>query len=417
MKIEIINTGSELLLGLVINTHLAFIGDSLFKLGLRVQRQVSIPDGEEIRHALAEAMTRADVIIVTGGLGPTTDDITCDITAELLGRELKTDTAVLKHIENIFSARGLELTAPNLSQALIPEGGEALHNPKGTAPGIYLPAIEDHSPHIFLLPGPPRELIPMFKNEVAPRLVKLRDQQDSAQAGAQTYTNFKTIGIGESNLAHALDEEFATLPDLEIGYCCRLGEVDVRLIGSPKDVEQGSSIIRKKYQREIVTESEDPLEQIIVDLLTEKKQIISTAESCTGGLIASTLTDVSGSSAIFQRAYITYANDAKAHMLGIPAQLIEDHGAVSDETVRAMAEGCLQKSDAHFALAVSGIAGPTGGSEEKPVGTVYIALAEKNQPTFSNRFYFPLDRSSFKIRTTRAALDLLRQRLQGFELI
>ncbi|MFK5923079.1 MAG: competence/damage-inducible protein A [Verrucomicrobiota bacterium] len=412
MKIEVINTGTELLLGQVVNTHLAFIGDSLFKLGLRVQRQISIPDGEEIRHALADSMQNTDVIIVTGGLGPTTDDITCDITAELLGRELKTDPVVLSHIEEIFSSRGLELTPPNLSQALIPEGGKALHNAKGTAPGIYLPAIEKQSPHIFLLPGPPRELIPLFNDEVAPRLAKLR----SDAASSQKFHNFKIIGVGESNLAHALDDEFAALPDLEIGYCCRLGEVDVRLIGQEKVVEQGAAIIRNQFTREIVTESEKPLEQVVVDLLIKKNHSVSSAESCTGGLIASTLTDVPGSSAIFQRAYITYANQAKSEMLDIPAELIEQHGAVSDETVRAMAEGCLQKSGADHAIAVSGIAGPGGGSEDKPVGTVYIALAVKNGLTFSKRFYFPLDRSSFKIRTTRAALDLLRLRLQGFEL-
>lgn len=412
MKIEVINTGTELLLGRVVNTHLAFIGDSLFKLGLRVQRQSAIPDGEEIRHALAESMQRADVIIVTGGLGPTTDDITCEITADLLGRYLKTDQSVLDHIESIFSARGLAVTEPNLSQALIPEGAEVLHNANGTAPGIYLPAIANQSPHIFLLPGPPRELIPLFNEQVAPRLAKLGNKQ----ADSQVYRNFKIIGVGESKLAHALDGDFSSLPELEIGYCCRLGEVDVRLIGNEKIVAQGADIVRNKFKREIVTESENPLEQVVVDLLTERKQIVSTAESCTGGLIASTLTDVSGSSAIFRRAYITYANQAKSEMLGIPAKLIEQHGAVSEETVRAMAEGCLQASKADHALAVSGIAGPTGGSEEKPVGTVYIALASKNELTFAQRFYFPLERSSFKIRTTRAALDLLRQRLQGFTL-
>ncbi len=412
MKIEIINTGTELLLGRVVNTHLAFIGDALFKLGLRVQRQVCIPDGEQIRQALAESMELSDVIIVTGGLGPTTDDITCEITAKLLDRSLKIDQSVLDHIKNIFSSRGLELTDPNLSQALIPEGAEVLHNTKGTAPGIYLPAVAAQSPHIFLLPGPPRELIPLFNDEVVPRLANIRGNKTSPPG----YHNFKIIGIGESSLAHALDDDFHSLPDLEVGYCCRLGEVDLRLIGNEKDLEQGAAFIRQKFKREIVAESEDPLEKIVADLLLGKKQTVSSAESCTGGLIASTITDVSGASEIFKRAYITYANEAKSEMLGIPLEFIEQHGAVSDETVRSMAEGCLRVSKADHALAVSGIAGPTGGSPEKPVGTVYIALASKNEVTFAHRFYFPLDRSSFKIRTTRAALNLLRQRLQGFVL-
>ena len=412
MKIEVINTGSELLLGRVVNTHLAFIGDSLFRLGLRVQRQVCIPDGEEIRHAVEESMQRADVIIVTGGLGPTTDDITCEAVANLLNRDLHMDENVLKYIESIFSSRGLELTEPNKSQALIPDGAEVLHNPNGTAPGIYFPAVDNQSPHIFLLPGPPRELIPLFNDEVVPRLKKVR----SSDSAALTHHNFKIIGVGESNLAHALDDEFLAIPNLEVGYCCRLGEVDVRLIGDKNDVDLAAKIVREKFSRETVAESEDSLEQVVVNLLIEKGQSVSTAESCTGGLIASTLTDVSGSSAVFNRGFITYANDAKSELLGIPAELIQKHSAVSEETARSMAEGCLQTSKANHAIAVSGIAGPTGGSPEKPVGTVYIALASENEPTFVRRFYFPTDRSSFKIRTTRAALDLLRQRILGFEL-
>lgn len=412
VKIEIINTGSELLLGRVVNTHLAFLGESLFKLGLRVSHQVCIPDGVEIRHTVEQALQWADVIIITGGLGPTTDDVTCETVASLLNRKLHQDKAVLKHIENIFSSRGLGVTPANLSQALIPEGAEVLPNPHGTAPGIYIPALAKVSPHIFLLPGPPRELVPIFNDEVAPRLSRIHDRESAPVC----HRNFKIIGVGESHLADALDDEFHALPELEVGYCCRLGEVDVRLIGNDRVVEQGARVIRGKFTREIVAESEDALEKIVVDLLVEKKQTVSTAESCTGGLIASTLTDVSGSSAVFNRGFVTYANDAKSELLGIPAELIERHGAVSSETAGAMAEGCLSAGKADHALAVSGIAGPTGGSPDKPVGTVYIALASNNAATIVRRFYFPTDRSAFKIRTTRAALDLLRQRLQDFEL-
>lgn len=411
MKIEVVNTGTELLLGRVVNTHLAFIGDSLFKLGLRVQRQICIPDGNEIRHTVEKALDRADVIIVTGGLGPTTDDVTCETVASLLNRKLHPDETVLNHIKNIFSARGLELTKPNLSQTLIPEGTEVLHNPHGTAPGIYFRAVTDQSPHVFLLPGPPRELVPLFNNEVIPRLQNIR-----GDGNRPSFQNFKIIGVGESNLAHALDDDLHALPGLEVGYCCRLGEVDIRLIGNGKVVEQGAKIIREKFAREIVAESEDSLEQIVVDLLIKKKQSASTAESCTGGLIASMITDVSGASAIFNRGFVTYADDAKSELLGIPVDLIDRHGAVSDETVRAMADGCLKASNADHAIAVSGIAGPTGGTPEKPVGTVHIALASNDEPTIARRFYFPTDRSSFKMRTARTALDLLRQRLQGFEL-
>lgn len=413
MRLEVVNTGTELLLGKVVNTHAAYFGQELFKLGLRVQRQTTIPDGDEIRTVLAEAFPRCDVILITGGLGPTSDDITREVVAEMLGRPLHLDEGILAPIHEMFRVRKLRQNLLNDRQAMVPEGAVVLENPHGTAPGLYLPADAGHgSPHLFLLPGPPRELKPMFADLVFPVLSRLLGEENEPPA----WRNFRIYGVGESSLATKLEPLLATLPDLEIGYCARLGEVDLRLIGATLSIEKASVIVRREFPRDIVVESETSIEEVIVHLLSERGETVSTAESCTGGLIASTITDVPGSSAVFQRGYVTYANEAKMALLGVPVEMLEAHGAVSDEVVRAMAEGCLERSGADHALAVSGIAGPSGGSADKPVGTVHVAVATRGQSTFSKRYLYPVDRMSFKQRVTRLALDLLRRRLRGIDL-
>ncbi|MBP6783662.1 MAG: competence/damage-inducible protein A [Verrucomicrobiales bacterium] len=413
MRIEVVNTGTELLLGRVVNTHAAFFGQELFKLGLRIQRQTTIPDGDEIRVVLEEAFPRCEVILITGGLGPTSDDITREVVAEMLGRELHLDQTILDTITGMFRLRGLKQNSANDRQAMVPAGAVVLDNPHGTAPGLYLPADEAaKSPHLFLLPGPPRELKPMFENIVYPAIAGLIDRD---RVPVQ-WRNFKIFGVGESSLASALEPRFELIPDLELGYCARLGEVDLRLIGSAAAVEQASAMVRAEFARDIVVESEDAIEQVVLELLAERGETVATAESCTGGLIASTLTDVSGSSAIFHRGYVTYSNEAKTAILGVPVALLAAHGAVSDEVVRAMALGCLEVSGADHAIAVSGVAGPTGGTDAKPVGTVHVAVATRGGELFSKRYFYPVDRISFKMRVTRLALDLLRRRLRGFPL-
>ncbi len=413
MRIEVINTGTELLLGKVVNTHAAFFGQELFKLGLRVQRQTTVPDGDDVRAVLEEAFPRTDVLLVTGGLGPTNDDITREIVAAMLGKELYLDQGILDFIEDIFRSRGLKQNSSNDRQAMVPEGAEVLHNPNGTAPGLYFPADQERdTPHIFLLPGPPRELKPMYLDQVSGRLADFAGENTVVPQ----FRNFRIYGVGESSLATRLEPVLGDVEGLELGYCARLGEVDLRLIGASEAIESASGIIREIYARQIVAESEDAIEKIVVELLAERGETLSTAESCTGGLIASTVTDASGSSDVFHQGYVTYANEAKASILGVSAELLEQHGAVSDHVVRAMAEGCLRVSGADHAIAVSGIAGPTGGSEEKPVGTVFVGIAGKNHQTFSKRYYHPSDRLSFKMRTVRLVLDLLRQRLLGFSL-
>ena len=230
------------------------------------------------------------------------------------------------------------------------------------------------------------------------------------------WRNFKIFGVGESSLASALEPALERIDGLEVGYCARLGEVDLRLIGSKAAVEEASGLVRSGFQKDIVTESEDSIEKVLIEQLEGRGETVATAESCTGGLIASTLTDVPGSSAVFQRGYVTYSNEAKTDILGVSEDLLALHGAVSNEVVEAMARGCLDASAADHAIAVSGIAGPGGGSEAKPVGTVHVAVASRGSEIFSKRYYFPVDRISFKMRVTRLALDLLRRRLMGFPL-
>ncbi len=415
MRIEVINTGTELLLGKVINSHLAFFGEELFKLGLNIERQVCIPDGDAIRSSLLESFEKADVVLVTGGLGPTSDDVTREITAELLGRELHLDSSILNAIRELFESRGYTMAATNDRQAMVPEGAEVLHNPNGTAPGLYLPAVtegDNQSPHLFLLPGPPRELRPMFIDQVMP---KLRDLLGPEHKASQL-RNFKLFGIGESSIAAKIEGALAAIGGLELGYCARLGEVDVRCIAVDAGaLDLAEAIVREAFPRQLVNVGEQTIEEVLVTKLSALGQTVATAESCTGGLIASTITDVSGSSSVFHRGYITYANAAKAEILGVSTALLDQHGAVSEEVVRAMVEGCLRVSGADHALAVSGIAGPTGGSDEKPVGTVFVGLASRadDQPTYTAKHFFPVERSAFKMRTTRLALDLLRQRLDG----
>jgi nicotinamide-nucleotide amidase len=411
MRIEVINTGSELLLGKVINTHAAFFGQELFKIGLRVERQTTIPDGDVIGTMMKEAFGRCDALLVTGGLGPTSDDITREVAATLLRRELVLDEAILETIRTMFRVRGLTASSLNDRQAMVPVGATVLVNPHGTAPGLYIPADPElGSPHIFLLPGPPRELKPMVLTEVLPRLATI------SGGSAPVWHNFRFYGVGESALAAALETGFAGIDGLEVGYCARLGEVDLRLIGSKMAVDRAAELVRAAFPVEIATESEDSLSSVVVALLKSRGETVATAESCTGGAISSAITDAPGSSAVFGESYIVYANAAKTKLVGVAPERLAEHGAVSEEVVRAMAEGCLKRSGADHAIAVSGVAGPDGGSAEKPVGTVWLAIASRGQETFAQRYFYPLDRASFKIRTTRQALDLLRRRLRGFAL-
>ena len=410
MNVVVINTGTEILLGDVLNTHLGFIAKEIFPLGLRVGRQVTVPDGEAIRSALKEAFTEAEIVMVTGGLGPTTDDITREITADLLGLKLRHDAAIMASITERAAVRGFRLTDRIPRQAEIPVGATVLANDHGTAPGLYLPPTSTaavKSPHLFLLPGPPRELRPMFREKVLPLLREIAPT--GASVKCRTY---RLAGMGESLVEEAVGAQLLAISGLEIGYCARPGEVDLRLIGSESGLNAADALITKKLGAAIFATDDSALEEVVVSLLTTRGETLAVAESCTGGSLANRITNVAGASAVFLAGYVSYANEAKTDLLGIGGSLIAEHGAVSEPVVRAMAEGARRRSGSTHALATTGIAGPAGGSDEKPVGTVFLALASANFTTEVKRFRFVAERETFKHLATQTALEMLRQRLR-----
>ena len=412
VNIEIINTGTELLLGNTLNTHGAWFGRELFKLGLRISRQTTVPDGDAIRDSLEEAIGRADAVIVTGGLGPTSDDLTREITAEVLGLQLITDEAALRSLEGFFALRGKPMVDANLKQALCPVGADILPNPNGTAPGIYVPPRINGQSNcaVFLLPGPPRELYPMYHAEVAPRLRALAGVEAANEALVLKFT-----GIGESDFHDGIDALLAAVPGLEYGYCAHIGEVDLRMIGDLTTLEVGRKITLDRFGSFLISDDESSMEKTVVRLLKERRMSFATAESCTGGLIANRITDVPGASEVFTHGYVTYANQAKTDMLGVVASDIETHGAVSEVVARQMAEGALKASGACIAVSVTGIAGPSGGTEDKPVGTAWIAVAARSGPTEAFRVYHPRNRKDFKLSVSQSALDAIRKRLKTIE--
>jgi nicotinamide-nucleotide amidase len=409
MRVEVLNTGTELLLGSVLNTHLQFIAQALFPLGLRIQRQVTVPDGDDIRQALAETFGRADIVLITGGLGPTTDDITREVVAELLGLELIHDETVMAAIEQRFARRSLKMSPRNRRQAQRPADAIVLVNPNGTAPGLYLaarPYDAMMTPHLFLLPGPPRELQPMVTDTVAPMLAGLLPPGPKMEMRM-----VRVAGLGESNVEQMVGERLLALNNLELGYCARPGEVDVRVIGLPEVVTEAERILVEVLGPHIVSHDQRPLEKVLVDLLTSRGETLACAESCTGGLLSNRITNVPGASAVFLGGYVTYANALKASALGVDGALIESHGAVSEPVAEAMAVGARERAGADYALATTGIAGPDGGSAEKPVGTVFIALAGKDGATVVEHHRFPTDRKTFKDLVCLTAFNLLRRRL------
>jgi nicotinamide-nucleotide amidase len=409
MRTIVINTGTELLLGDVLNSHLSFIAREILPLGLRIDRQLAVPDGPAIRLALAESSEQADIIFVTGGLGPTTDDLTREITAEFLGLELHHDAAVMAAIASRAAYRGFRLTERTARQAEVPRGAAVLPNKNGSAPGLYLAADTSpkrRSPHLFLLPGPPRELQPMFRDSVLPILREVVPPESAIDR--RTY---RIAGMGESLVEEAIGERLLELPRIEIGYCARPGEVDLRIIGERSALDRAEAIITAGLGASIFSSDGGSLEEVVVRLLADRQQTLAVAESCTGGFLAHRITNVPGASAVFLAGYVTYANEAKKGMLGVNPHLISEHGAVSESVAQAMAEGARRQADATFALATTGIAGPGGGTEEKPVGTVFVALATDGAATQVRNFRFPDDRPTFKELTTQAALEMLRRSL------
>jgi len=407
MRAVLLNTGTELLAGDVHDTHLAFIAREIFSVGLRIEERRTVGDGAAIGEALKELFPRAEIIFVTGGLGPTSDDITRDVTAELLRLELREDAQVLVSLKERLNARGIKWVSSIARQAQVPDGAQVLPNENGSASGLYLKAninSKIQSPHIFLLPGPSRELQPMFRTHAMSIL-------HSIVKGPPKFERrfYKIAVMGESVIEEKIGQKILAIPGVELGYCARPGEVDVRIIGERAALEQADQIVRAELGDVIFTAGDETLEQVLVELFTKKKQTIAIAESCTGGLLANRITNVSGSSAVLLAGYVCYANEAKIDVLGVDPKLIEQHGAVSGEVARAMAEGARKRARSTYALSTTGIAGPDGGSEEKPVGTVYLGLAGETE-TKIRKLFFPTDRETFKQLVAQAAFEMLRRK-------
>ena len=433
MNIELLNTGSELMLGRVLNTHQQWLCRHLADLGYVVTRQVAVPDtAPDIQSAVREALSRADLIIATGGLGPTSDDMTRDLIAQLLGKKLRRDDGVLDHIKRRFAARNLPMPKNNEVQALVPAGALVLANPNGTAPGLAMKitpsegrVIRVPNPNqvgdsqssplrtqwLVMLPGPPRELRPMFDNFVVPLL-----RREFPLAAPFVCRTLRTSGIAESLVQEKIEAPLNTLAaaGLEIGYCARTGRVDVRLSArggnGKKIVRSAEAIVQKILGAQIYGFDDEEIEVVVVRLLTERKKTLALAESCTGGGIAHRVTNVPGASAVFPGGWVVYSNESKQKFLSVRAETLAAHGAVSEAVAREMAEGARLQLGADFAIAVTGIAGPGGGTKEKPVGTVFIGLAGEFGTVVERKFN-PYERETFKEVTAWQALEMLRVRL------
>ena len=409
MRVVVINTGTELLLGEVLNTHLRFIAREIFQFGLRVDEQRTVPDSPTLQETFAEIFPRAEIVFVTGGLGPTSDDITRELVSEFLNLELLENALVRETISCRLALRRIPATKRIWRQALVPRGGEVLPNENGTAPGIYIskninPNIR--SPHLFLLPGPPRELEPMFRDFIVPMM-----RQITAASAKLVMRNFRIANVGESIIEKKIGAAVLAIPGIELGYCARPGEADVRVIGSAQAVSEAEMIIREKLGDAIFSVGDETLAAALVRLLSERKQNLAIAESCTGGFLANEITNIPGASKVFVAGYVTYSNEEKIRTLNVSRESIEKFGAVSEQVATEMAQGIRERTGARHGIATTGIAGPDGGSAEKPVGTVFVALSSENQPTRYEKFFFPSDRETFKQLVAQRAFDLLRRAL------
>jgi nicotinamide-nucleotide amidase len=417
MRIEIINTGSELLLGRVLNTHQQWLCRQLTDLGYTVERQVAVDDSApRILESVRAALAVADLVIVTGGLGPTSDDRTREVIAGFLGRGLIEDATVLAHIQQMFASRGRPMPVSTRVQALVPEGATVLMNAHGTAPGLVLEAPSAPASTarlLVMLPGPPRELRPMFSEQVVPILLKRFPLQELFVC-----RTLRTTGLGESLLEERIAGPIEPLAQagLELGYCARVGEVDVRFTArgnKARDlVAEGERITRELLGDLIFAVDDESFEAAIIHLLTERGKTLALAESCTGGFLAHRLTNVPGASAVLLAGLVTYSNEAKQHFLDVRPETLATQGAVSESVAREMAEGARRRAGADYAIAVTGIAGPGGGTADKPVGTVWLALADA-AGTMAQRRRNAFDRETFKYVTSQQALELLRRRVLG----
>jgi len=412
LKAEIVSIGDELLIGQVVNSNASYIAGQLNTVGISIDKMTTVGDSEPaILGAFDTAMKENDVVTVTGGLGPTHDDITRAAVCKFFRTELVVNEEALENIKQRFAKRDIALIKRNEEQALVPRGCTVIQNRHGTAPG-YL--FEEKGKYFIVMPGVPGEMKGMMDEFVVPFFAQKKT------GTSILHRTLKTTGIAESLLAEKIGETetlFAANSGCTLAYLPSAMGVRLRIsvkAGSrteAEDLVRGiEAKIRSKVERYIYGTDTEELEDILGKMLTERKLSIGVAESCTGGLIADRITNVSGSSNYFERGIVTYSNGSKISELGVPRSAIAQHGAVSREVAEAMAFGIRTKSNTDIGVSTTGVAGPTGGSPEKPVGLVWIGYSDKSQ-TIALRFNFASDRRTFKERTSQAALDLVRRKL------
>lgn len=412
MKAEIITIGNELLSGATLDTNSAYLAEGLSEFGIIVSRRTTVPDGvEPIAEAIEEAWRRVGFVITTGGLGPTNDDVTKKALARVLGKPLVLHEEILKKVEERFRRRGEEMPLVNQNQALLPSGAKWFANNYGTAPGIL---IEEGDKRLIALPGVPKEMKGIFEEGVVPYL---REAMGVSTAIVRRW--LRTTGIAESALYEKIQRVIPEGEGLHFAFLPSYYGVDLRLEVAGREREELENILYEKLDKIrpllgdfLYAEGETSMEEVVGQLLLSVKKRLVAAESCTGGLVAKRITDVSGSSDYFERGVVTYANEAKHELLGVPQKILKTVGAVSPEVAERMAKGVRKLAKVDIGIGVTGIAGPGGGSVEKPVGLTYIALADRKK-SWVEKFIFSGDREINRIRASQAALNIIRLYLLG----
>ncbi|MCI9500889.1 MAG: competence/damage-inducible protein A [Hungatella sp.] len=408
MTVEVISVGTELLMGSVVNTNAQFLAEQCALLGLSMYNQTVVGDNKErLSDAINTGLGRADIVILTGGLGPTEDDLTKETCAQVMGFSLAEDSHTKDRIREYFkNSIYKDIPDNNWKQAIVPEGAIVLDNDNGTAPGLILEKGEKRA---ILLPGPPNELIPLFNGKVKPYLQKLRPELIVSQM-------VKICGVGESQVEDRLLDLIDKQTNPTIATYAKTGEVHVRVTASAPTKEIADKLIKpvvkeiKKRMGTAVysTREEETLEMAVVRLLKKHELTVATAESCTGGLVAGRIVNVPGSSEVFREGFVTYSNKAKRRHLDVSKSTIKKYGAVSKETAREMAVGGAFATDSDLCVAITGLAGPDGGTEEKPVGLVYMACCMGDKVTVE-KYQFKGNRNKIREQSVVKALDLVRR--------
>ena len=412
MTVEVICVGTELLLGNIVNTNAAYIAEKCAMLGLSMYYQSVVGDNPaRLEELLRTALGRSSVIILSGGLGPTQDDLTKETAAGVMGRKLVEDPRARQDIETFLAKRGRAITENNWKQALVPEGCKVLYNTNGTAPGMI---IEEEKNCLILLPGPPNELVPMFEEQVYPYLNELQPEIICSRM-------VKLCGIGESSAETEIIDLIESQTNPTVAPYAKTGEVHLRITAKAENetaayalIEPVEELLRERFGNLIYTD--DPrvsLEEAVYRLLREHRLTVTAAESCTGGLLAGRLINVPGISEYLKEAYVTYSNEAKEKILGVPAAILNEYGAVSPQTSEAMARGGAKAADADVCIAVTGIAGPDGGTKEKPVGLVYMSCYCKGR-LYTEKNLYSGSRSKIREYSVASALTLLRKAILDY---